>query len=206
MRAFRGFSRRARAVPQSHLASARNLWSNANMHQISRNMRKTRYGNNINDYRGRMAARAFSADSDAEKGSEKKYQIRLLFDGDCPLCMREVDMLRRRSDERGGTIDFVDIASPDYNPKDNNDIDFETAMTRIHGVLPDGTIVRDIEVFKVAYEAVGLGWVYAFTQVKPLRVAADWLYGIWARNRLSMTGRSDLSTILSEKKTCGGGN
>eukprot|EP00467_Chlorarachnion_reptans_P021160 CAMPEP_0114513006 /NCGR_PEP_ID=MMETSP0109-20121206/15307_1 /TAXON_ID=29199 /ORGANISM="Chlorarachnion reptans, Strain CCCM449" /LENGTH=165 /DNA_ID=CAMNT_0001692785 /DNA_START=318 /DNA_END=815 /DNA_ORIENTATION=+ len=133
---------------------------------------------------------------------KNNVQIRLLYDGDCPLCEREVDMLRRRSDERGGTIDFVDIASKTYSPAENKDIDFETAMTKIHGILPNGSVVTDIEAFKKAYEAVGLGWVYAFTQVPPLRVVAEVLYNIWARNRLRVTGRSDLDTILSEKKVC----
>jgi len=129
-------------------------------------------------------------------------QIRLLHDGDCPLCEREIAMLRRRSDDRGGVLDFVDISSQDYSPEENQNIDYETAMGRIHGILPDGTIVRDIEVFKRAYEAVGLGWVYYFTKVEPLRKAADVLYKIWARNRLSVTGRPELEQILSEKKTC----
>jgi hypothetical protein len=37
-------------------------------------------------------------------------------------------------------------------------------MERIHAILPDGTIVKDIEVFRRLYEAVGLGWVYAVTK------------------------------------------
>ncbi|GAB5369949.1 hypothetical protein AAMO2058_001450100 [Amorphochlora amoebiformis] len=129
-------------------------------------------------------------------------KIRMLHDGECPLCEREVNMLRKRSDERGGSIEFVDISSKNYNPNDNRDIDFETAMQRIHGILPDGTVVRDVEVFRLAYEAVGLGWVYAFTKVEPLRKAMDVIYGLWAKNRLLVTQRPDLETILSEKKFC----
>ncbi len=44
--------------------------------------------------------------------------------GDCPLCMREVNMLKRR-DEGQGKIAFVDIASPAYDPKDHENISFE---------------------------------------------------------------------------------
>ena len=32
-------------------------------------------------------------------------------------------------------------------------------MERIHAVLPDGRVVKDVEVFRRLYEAVGLGWV-----------------------------------------------
>lgn len=47
-------------------------------------------------------------------------------------------------------------------------------MERIHAVLPDGTVVRDVEVFRRAYEAVGLGWVYAATKYEPVMNLANW--------------------------------
>ena len=50
----------------------------------------------------------------------------MLYDGDCPLCMREVNMLRRR-DDGVGKVEFVDIASPDYDPAANAGISFEQA-------------------------------------------------------------------------------
>ena len=64
----------------------------------------------------------------------------MLYDGECPLCMREVEMLRRRDSGRGA-IDFVDIAAPDYDPAVHGGISFERAMERIHAVLRDGTVV-----------------------------------------------------------------
>lgn len=48
----------------------------------------------------------------------------MLYDGDCPLCMREVNMLRRR-DAGVGRIAFVDVASPDYDASANAGISFE---------------------------------------------------------------------------------
>ena len=48
----------------------------------------------------------------------------MLYDGDCPLCMREVNMLRKR-DKDQNKIGFVDISSPDYTPKDNAGISYE---------------------------------------------------------------------------------
>ena len=46
-------------------------------------------------------------------------------------------------------------------------------MGTIHGILPDGRVVTNVEVFRRLYEAVGLGWVYAATKVEPVRKAAD---------------------------------
>ena len=55
------------------------------------------------------------------------WRIAMLFDGDCPLCMREVNMLRRR-DAQQGRIKFVDIASPDYSPSENAGISYEQVL------------------------------------------------------------------------------
>jgi hypothetical protein len=38
-------------------------------------------------------------------------------------------------------------------------------MGRIHAVLPDGTLVKNIEVFRRVYETLGMGWVYAATKL-----------------------------------------
>lgn len=48
----------------------------------------------------------------------------MLYDGDCPLCMREVNMLRKR-DKDQNKIGFVDISSPEYSAKDNAGINYE---------------------------------------------------------------------------------
>ncbi len=47
-------------------------------------------------------------------------------------------------------------------------------MGEIHAILPSGKVVTNVEVFRRLYEAVGLGWVYAITKVKPVGVAANW--------------------------------
>ncbi len=52
------------------------------------------------------------------------WEIKMLYDGDCPLCMREVNMLRKR-DKAQNKIGFVDISSQDYSAKDNAGITYE---------------------------------------------------------------------------------
>ena len=140
--------------------------------------------------------------STSSAGAEP-WRVKMLYDSDCPLCMREVNMLRRR-DASNGRIKFVDIADPSYDPADNAGIDYQTAMERIHAILPDGTTVTDVEVFRRLYAEVGLGWVYAATQVPAVERAANALYGVWAKYRMQLTGRPDLEVVLAEKKACGG--
>ena len=127
------------------------------------------------------------------------WQIKLLYDGDCPLCLREVNFLRQRDGDQG-RIRFVDIADLEYSPQENAGIDFETAMGRIHGILPDGTIVRNVEVFRRVYEIIGLGWIYTATQWPVIGSVVDWIYGLWAARRLQLTGRPDLQTIVAQRQ------
>lgn len=115
------------------------------------------------------------------------WQIEVLYDGQCPLCSREIRFLEAR-DRGRGRVRFEDISAPGFDPAAYG-LDAESVMARIHGVLPDGTVVQGLEVFRRAYAAVGLGWLLAPTRWPGLRSLAERAYRIFARNRLRWTGR-----------------
>lgn len=131
--------------------------------------------------------------------SKPSWQIKLLYDGACPLCLREVNFLRKRDAGRG-LVAFVDIADLDYAPENNGNIDFETAMGSIHALLPNGTVMVGVPVFRKVYEVLGMGWVYAITKLPIIGPIADFIYDIWANWRLKLTGRADLATIIAERQ------
>jgi predicted DCC family thiol-disulfide oxidoreductase YuxK len=131
--------------------------------------------------------------------AEKNWQIKLLYDGDCPLCMREVNFLRKKDAGRG-LIKFVDIADDNYAPDDNAGIDFETAMGRIHAIRADGTVIKNVEVFRQIYSVLGIGWLYAPTRWPLIGPLVDKLYDIWADLRLRVTGRPSLQTLVAQRK------
>lgn len=114
-------------------------------------------------------------------------EITVLFDGECPLCAREVALLRGRDAGRG-RIGFADIAAPGFDAA-RYGLSHAELMARIHGLLPDGRLVEGVEVFRRAYAAVGLGWLLAWTRWPGLRPIADAGYRWFARNRLRLTGR-----------------
>jgi len=122
-------------------------------------------------------------------GTNDGWQITVLYDGDCPLCTREIETLRRR-DPEGRAARFEDIAAPDFEASRYGRSHVEL-MARIHGVLPDGTLVEGVEVFRRVYAAVGLGWLVAPTGWPLLRPVFDTAYRWFARNRLRLTGRGD---------------
>jgi predicted DCC family thiol-disulfide oxidoreductase YuxK len=115
------------------------------------------------------------------------WQVRMLFDGACPLCAREIRLIERLEGGRG-RIDFEDISKPSFDPAVYG-LDAVQVLARIHGMLPDGSVVEGLEVFRRAYAAVGLGWLLAPTRWPLLRDICDTGYRIFAKNRLRWTGR-----------------
>ncbi|MFQ3618561.1 MAG: DUF393 domain-containing protein [Cyanobacteriota bacterium] len=144
----------------------------------------------------------------AESSAAPTWQVKLLYDGECPLCVKEVNFLRAKDGGRG-LVEFVDIAADDYDPAEHGGVDFETAMGRIHAVLPDGSTIKNVEVFRRVYEVLGMGWIYAITKMPGIGAIADWLYGIWAAWRLRLTGRPDLAELVrqrQERRACSEGD
>lgn len=124
-------------------------------------------------------------------------QIDLLFDSECPICMMEVNFLKKRDIEN--KIKFTDLQSPDYNPVDHGNVKFSEGMRKLRAVLPDGKVVIGVEVFRQTYEAIGLGWVFELTKLPVLGQIADFVYDVWAENRLRLTGRSELADELRQR-------
>lgn len=115
-----------------------------------------------------------------------RCRVRVLYDGGGPLCSREIRLLERR-DRGRGRIQVEDIAEPSFGPSTYG-LDARELMARIHGVLPDDTLVEGPEVFRQAYAAVGLGWLIAPTRWPGIRWLVERAYRILARNRLQWTG------------------
>ena len=87
-----------------------------------------------------------------ERHSPADWQIEVFFDGDCPLCKREIDTLRHM--DRQHNIRFTNIAAPDFRASEFGPT-WDEFMSEIHGRLPDDTWVRGVEVFRRLYAAVG---------------------------------------------------
>jgi predicted DCC family thiol-disulfide oxidoreductase YuxK len=117
------------------------------------------------------------------------YDVEVFYDGDCPLCMREIRLLRRL-DARRGRIRFTDIAAPDFEPEALG-IDWGTFMAKIHARLPDGSWLTGVEVFRRLYAAVGLGPLVWLTRAPGVSQLLELAYAKFAANRLKWTGRCD---------------
>ena len=124
-----------------------------------------------------------------DMGSERDevhFAFEVFYDGDCPLCMREIRTLRRL--DRHARIRFTDIAASDFDATSVG-LSWTALMERIHGRMPDGTLVEGVEVFRQLYKAVGFGPLVALTRLPGIAQILNLGYRVFAKNRLRLTGR-----------------
>ncbi|MEL6940019.1 MAG: DCC1-like thiol-disulfide oxidoreductase family protein [Cyanobacteria bacterium J06598_1] len=140
----------------------------------------------------------FTSEPPSETLRDRTWQVNLLYDGDCPLCLREVNFLQKKDAGRG-IVKFTDIADLNYSAEENGGVDFETAMGRIHAVLADGTVVKNVEVFQQTYDALGIGWIYAATKWPVIGPIVNKVYDLWADKRLAVTGRPSLAEVVAQR-------
>ena len=114
------------------------------------------------------------------------FDVEVYYDGACPLCMREIRMLRKL--DRKGRIAFTDIAASGFDPASVG-LTMPELMEKIRGRLPTGEMIEGVEVFRRLYAAVGFGPLVALTRAPGLSHLLDAGYRAFARNRLRLTGR-----------------
>jgi predicted DCC family thiol-disulfide oxidoreductase YuxK len=91
------------------------------------------------------------------------------FDGDCPLCVREIALIRRL--DRRGAIEFVDLAAGAGCPLDRG-----AMLARFHAQEADGPIVSGAAAFAVMWRATPL--------LRPLGLIARNAGVLWVLERL----------------------
>ncbi len=116
-----------------------------------------------------------------------------LFDGGCPLCLRETIFLKKK--DVLNKINFIDINNDSYNPLLYKDISYAEAMSNLHGILENGDIIKGLDVLAYSYKLIGLGWVYYPLEIEFLSPILRLFYKYWAKYRLKLTGRSNIEKL-----------
>ncbi len=112
--------------------------------------------------------------------------MQVFYDGDCPLCMREIKMLMRK--DKASRIVFTDIAAPGFDAGGYGKT-YDQLMKRIQGRIADGSWIEGVEVFRQLYAAIGWRRVVAVTRIPGISHLLALGYRLFAANRLRLTGR-----------------
>ena len=115
------------------------------------------------------------------------HWVEVFYDGDCPLCLREIRVLQW-FDKTRNRILFTDISASDFEAanygKQQSDL-----MAEIHGRMPNGDWIIGVEVFRQLYRAIGLGPLVWISRMPGLSHLLGIGYSFFAKYRLPLTGR-----------------
>lgn len=126
-----------------------------------------------------------TAETFKDRGS--RGPVELLYDGECPLCKREICFLKKNNVQ--ANVKFINIAAEDFSSTEHNNIDYETAMKQIHAIDDQGHLIVGLPAFALIYARCNLLVSSTLLRIPFLRPILDPLYKLFAKNRLRMTGR-----------------
>ena len=110
----------------------------------------------------------------------------VFYDGECPICTREINFLKRRDSQ--GQIKFTDFTEADFSPsaigRTRQQLD-----AKIHGRTRSGELVEGVEVFRQLYDAIGWKSLVKLSRMPVIKNLLNVGYSIFSKNRLRLTGR-----------------
>jgi apolipoprotein D and lipocalin family protein len=110
--------------------------------------------------------------------------MRVYFDGNCPICSREIAWLEQRPHSRN--VEFLDIADVVRSGAIPAGLTEEDLMGRIHAIDDAGNVSVGMDALREVYLRCGLRWVARMSRLPGLKQAADAGYGVFARNRMAI--------------------
>lgn len=127
-------------------------------------------------------------------------ELIIFYDGFCPLCVREMDHLRKIDAKQ--KLRLEDIQQPDFSHR-YPQIDKSEASAILLSLQPDGRLLRGLDSTHKAWSLVGKGWRTAWLRWPVIRWFADKAYLFFARNRYAI---SHLLTGQARCNSCSIGN
>ncbi|ARS52345.1 thiol-disulfide oxidoreductase DCC family protein [Kushneria konosiri] len=111
-------------------------------------------------------------------------ELTLFYDGNCPLCVNEINHLKRL--DQGRRIEFENIHAEDFTSR-YPDVDREEASAILLGDV-HGQRIRGLDVTHRAWSLVGRGWLTAPLRWPLIRPIADRVYLWFAPRRYRISG------------------
>ncbi len=119
--------------------------------------------------------------------SVKPYPLTVYYDGECPICRREIDLMKMFN--RKDHLQFIDFSNSSFHATDPglNQCDLGKV---IHARWSGGTLITGVEVFREMWEGVGLGFLARCSRRPIFNKLLVKAYAWFAKNRLRLTGRA----------------
>jgi len=128
--------------------------------------------------------------------STAEPELTLYYDGQCPLCVAEVEFQSRNAQ---GQLAFVDVTQTGFEAAGHN-ISCEAAMAQIHGRTADGQVLVGVPVFATAYRLAKLpvlAWLLSRRWLIPVLQPA---YVLFAKHRQAISRRIGAGVLCFSKR------
>lgn len=135
----------------------------------------------------RIARILEKATMDTLRDRDSPMPLELLYDGECPICKREICILQRNDTQT--RVKFTDIASKEFAQRKHGGIDYHKAMSQMHAIEGDGHLLIGIPAFAAVYARCELLVASTLLRIPFLRVILEPMYALFAKQRLWITGR-----------------
>lgn len=79
-----------------------------------------------------------------------QFPLRVLYDGSCSVCNKEMEHYRKK--DRDGRLAFIDITAPEFAPE-RSGFSLKALMHEMHAIDDRGTVFRGVEAFWAIWQA-----------------------------------------------------
>lgn len=127
----------------------------------------------------------FVKEDASSKGGDPK--VTLYYDGDCPLCEREISILRSITPPK--KVLYEDISENTYNSEKHGK-SCSVLMAEIHAKDEHGNWLIGMDAFRAVYAHTPYKNLLMLTKLPIVKNVFDFGYSVFAKNRLKITGRN----------------
>ncbi|MEM6414713.1 MAG: DUF393 domain-containing protein [Pseudomonadota bacterium] len=109
----------------------------------------------------------------------EEHDLRVYYDGACPLCRREIDFYRGRS----STVTFEDVSSSGISTIDA-DLTRDEALKRFHVRTKDGRLLSGAKAFSELWKNTpSMRWLGIIVSTQPFLGIAEIAYSLFLKIR-----------------------
>ena len=115
--------------------------------------------------------------------ADPTWQLKILYDGECPICMTEIRWLMRRN--QSGVFAFEDITANDFDPS-RYGVTLAEVHAVLHGLQADGTMIKGFNVDREILRLEGFRTFAALTALPVISHFCNFGYYLFARYRVPL--------------------
>ncbi|MDB4150000.1 DUF393 domain-containing protein [Pseudomonadales bacterium] len=100
----------------------------------------------------------------------------LYYDGQCPLCSREMGVLAKMKSDELELVDIHGLSATDIPPRNE-------LLEVLHLKTRDGEWVTGVDASVRAWSSTRMGWLWKILKLPLISPVAKYIYAIWAKRR-----------------------